>query len=125
MFQSFTLLSLFVLVSTAFASPVQRASNNRILRLASKINPIQTGKTLPEIDRARVATIVSNASAKKNGKRADNPVVATDIAVVYTASVGVGNPPTQCGFYPFRPLLVPPLGPYVFCLIRHIDSRYW
>jgi hypothetical protein len=109
MFQSSTLLSLlFVLVSTAFSSPVQRAPSNNILSLASKINPVQAGKTVAEIDRARVAALLG---AKTNGK----PVVLTDMTVSYTASVGVGSPATECGFHFFFSLPVTFLGPYELC----------
>src|ERR1700732_742736 len=114
MFPSSTLLSLlFLLLSTTLASPVRRAPNIPVLSLASTINSVPAGKTVADIDRARAAALLKNASAKKIGKRVDGPVIATDITVSYTASVGVGAPPTQCELLASLPATS--LGPYVFC----------
>lgn len=98
MFPSSTLLSLLILaVSTANASPIQRDPAIVTLSIASRISTIGA-KTLGDLDRAR-ATALRNAGLSKrnlNGKRAGDPVSATNTAVTYTASIGVGSPATQC-----------------------------
>jgi saccharopepsin len=95
MFISSTLSLLLAIVSAANAKPIQRDSNRFTLSLASKINAIGA-QNLADLDRARASALLENLLAKKNGKKADNPVPVTNAIVTYTASVGVGSPPTQC-----------------------------
>lgn len=93
---SVTLSLLLVIVSGANAKPIRRDSNGVTLSLASKINAISGAQNLADLDRSRASALLENLSAKKNGKRADYPVPLTNAIVTYTASVGVGSPPTQC-----------------------------
>ena len=92
---SATLSLLLVIVSTANAKPIRRDSNGVTLSLASKINAIGA-QNLADLDRSRASALLENLLAKKNGKRADYPVPVTNAIVTYSASVGVGSPPTQC-----------------------------
>ena len=97
MFPSSAFLSLLLLaVTSVSATPIQRDTKRFSLAFAAKVNG--TGSVnIADADRARAASLRANGLAKKNGKR-DGTVSVTNTAVTYTASVGVGSPPTQCRF---------------------------
>ncbi|KAF7982214.1 hypothetical protein HWV62_29404 [Athelia sp. TMB] len=92
MFPSSALLSLALLaISSVAASPIQRNTGKFSLAFAARVNATGS-RNIAEHDRARAAALRQNAQSG-NAKRA---TVSIDNAVVtYTASVGVGSPPTQ------------------------------
>ncbi|GJE99837.1 acid protease [Phanerochaete sordida] len=83
-------LALSALASLAAARPAARAGSPPV-QLARRLN-IPAGQTLPAIDRARAQALKAAAPShgKKNGGTA---VPATNTAVLYTAEVGIGEPP--------------------------------
>ncbi|EGO00888.1 hypothetical protein SERLA73DRAFT_178865 [Serpula lacrymans var. lacrymans S7.3] len=89
MFPSSALLSLLlVAVSIVSATPVRREPAT--LSFVAKVNASGTSN-LAEIDRARAQSLLQSVT---KGKR-DGTVSATTDGVSYTASIGVGTPPTQ------------------------------
>ncbi|OBZ76836.1 Polyporopepsin [Grifola frondosa] len=93
---AFTLLSLCALSLTARAIPVVVRDSPVTLPFARRMN-FTGSATLLEIDQARAKAL--KARSQSHGifdKSAIISVPTTNQAVYYTASVGVGTPPTQC-----------------------------
>lgn len=93
MFPSSALLSLLLVaissISSVSAGPVQRETGKFTLAFAAKIDTAGFAN-IADADRARAAALRTNAKSSKSGKR-DGTVPATNTAVTYTASVGVGS----------------------------------
>jgi saccharopepsin len=95
MFSSSSVLSLlFIAVFSAYASPINIGENTIKLGFGCKINALGSTATLPQIDRARAVSLIQSASQSK--RSGGQSITVTNSVVTYTASVGVGSPPTQC-----------------------------
>ena len=122
MLPSSALLSLLLLaVSAVNATPINPASQT--LALTSKINPIQGATTIRELDRTRIAALIANANASAKGKRAVDLVPVSNEFSGFTASVGVGNPPTQCESG--DSIVGTALDTFNACHTRQFVDRYW
>lgn len=80
-------VSLLILVVLVTASPLDSRDNAATVPLARQLN-VPSGKTLPEIDRARAQAFKSAASQRTQKDSGVIPVPVTDTATVYTAEVG-------------------------------------
>lgn len=90
MFRVSTLLGLVLLALSASSTPVKQIREpNLSLPFTLRLNV--SGSTLPELDRARAANLKSKAGTLD---RRQSSFDVTNVAVVYSADVGVGNPAT-------------------------------
>ncbi|PAV14862.1 acid protease [Pyrrhoderma noxium] len=90
MFQVSTLLATVLLALAVSSTPVtQIREPNLSLPFTLRLNV--SGSTLPELDRARAANLKSKAGKLD---RRQSSFDVTNVAVVYSADVGVGTPPT-------------------------------
>ncbi|EIW77123.1 acid protease [Coniophora puteana RWD-64-598 SS2] len=89
MFPTNALLSLCLIASAVVASPMKREPKFS-LSFATRLQKLDNGQTLPDIDRARAASLKATGHRKRDGT-----VSVTNAAISYTASVGVGEPATQ------------------------------
>ncbi|KZP27550.1 aspartic proteinase [Athelia psychrophila] len=87
MFSASLFLSLVLLVDNSIAT-----NPSGSLAFRKHLNTNRDGKTIAHTDRARVADLSRNTY--KRGKRS-SAVPVTNAGVAYTASVGVGSPPTN------------------------------
>ena len=102
MFPSSTLLSFLVLaLSTTIvtnATPIQQPDQNFVLDFVAKLNA-NGSKNLADADRAHAASLIARAQSGNTGtnqKRLNGNLAVNDTGVTYTASVGIGSPPTKC-----------------------------
>lgn len=91
MFSASLFLSLVLLVDNSIAT-----NPSGSLAFRKHLNTNRDGKTIAHTDRARVADLSRNTY--KRGKRS-SAVPVTNAGVAYTASVGVGSPPTNYSEY--------------------------
>ena len=85
-----TLLATVLLALAVSPTPVtQIREPNLSLPFTLRLNV--SGSTLPELDRARAANLKSKAGKLD---RRQSSFDVTNVAVVYSADVGVGTPPT-------------------------------
>lgn len=96
------------------------------VNLSRRFNFVADGKTtLPQIDRARAAALRDKSAALKAGRKRDGAQPVDNVAVVYTASIGVGEPATACESMLFERLFCDADGAADDLLIDTGSSNTW
>lgn len=91
-----SLLVVSAAISFAVANPVNKGPGPVKVPLSKRFSFRADGKTkLPDVDRARASALRQGAGSRQNLKR-DGDETVQNVATVYTASIGVGEPATQC-----------------------------
>ncbi|KAG6329473.1 hypothetical protein ID866_9615, partial [Astraeus odoratus] len=96
MFRFAPLLAIVLLVLSIQASPIEVRTSPITLPVAKKISVGGGLRKLLEHDQARAAAIRGSVKDAASGTfdRRDGSIPVTNAAIMYTASVGVGSPPT-------------------------------
>jgi len=98
MFPTATLTAFLLLVVSVAANPIVVRKPPVSLSFARHLNITGTHDLIKK-DQARAKNLVSVSKAKQSGTLSSDAIVSvgvTNVAVVYEASVGVGNPATSC-----------------------------
>ena len=89
-----TLLTTVLLALAVAAEPITVTKSPVSLPLTRRIN--SNAQNLVQHDQARAKALKANGEAKAAGVPRQSSSPATNEAVQYIASVGVGSPATQC-----------------------------
>ena len=98
MFPTAPLTALLLLAVSVAANPIVVRRAPVSLSFARHLN-ITGAHDVLQKDQARAKNLASVGKAKASGTLSSDAVVSvgvTNVGVVYQASVGVGNPPTDC-----------------------------
>ncbi len=98
MFPTASLTAFLLLAVSVAANPIVVRKPPVSLSFARHLN-VTGAHDLVQKDQARAKNLVSVSKAKQSGTLSPGAVVSvgvTNVGVVYEASVGVGNPPTNC-----------------------------
>jgi hypothetical protein len=98
MFPTASLTSFLLLAASVAANPVVVRKAPISFPFARQLN-ITGAHDVVQKDQARAKNLVSISQAKQSGTMSASAAVGlgvTNVGVVYQASVGVGNPPTDC-----------------------------
>ena len=96
MFPAARLASLASFALAVCASPIVTIQDNGISVLLVKRVNVTSGHAILANDRARAVRLRSRGSTSRAQARAEGSVPVTNEAVIYTAAVAVGSPPTTC-----------------------------
>ncbi|KIY62840.1 acid protease [Cylindrobasidium torrendii FP15055 ss-10] len=91
-----SLLVVSAAISFAAANPVNKGPGPVKVPLSKRFSFRADGKTkLPDVDRARASALRQGGGSRQNLLRRDGDETVQNVATVYTASIGIGEPATQ------------------------------